>query len=71
MVLKRDDYTCQKCGSEEILHCHHIFPLNENPVMSADINNCITLCKSCHKLAHKIPGCGYHEMRCDHTFEAE
>jgi len=65
MVLKRDDYTCQTCGLTNIeLHCHHIYPLNESPITSADINECITLCKECHKLKHKIPGCGYNELKC-------
>jgi hypothetical protein len=67
MVLERDNWTCQKCGrtTEEVeLHCHHIFPLNESPIESADVENCITLCKNCHKEAHKLPNCSYHELRC-------
>jgi len=27
-ILKRDNYTCQKCGSKENLEVHHIKPLN-------------------------------------------
>ena len=72
MVLKRDNNTCQKCGKSKdefldiILHCHHKFPLNEDPVCSADVDNCITLCVDCHKWVHKnVPGCGYGELRCD------
>jgi 5-methylcytosine-specific restriction endonuclease McrA len=65
MVLLRDNYTCQKCGSEVSLHCHHIWPLNESPITSADMDECITLCKSCHKEIHmNVAGCGYYEMRC-------
>lgn len=67
IVLERDNYTCQECGKtiDEIeLHCHHIIPLNESPIESADIDVCITLCKDCHKKKHKIPGCGYYELRC-------
>jgi 5-methylcytosine-specific restriction endonuclease McrA len=66
-VLERDNWTCQKCGrtTEEVeLHCHHIFPLNESPIESADVENCITLCKNCHKEAHKLPGCNYYELQC-------
>ena len=71
MVLARDNWTCQKCGKskdeipELILHCHHIFPLNEDPIRSADIDNCETLCKECHEWKHKnIPGCSYPELKC-------
>ena len=71
MVLKRDNYTCQKCGKSKkefpdiVLHCHHKFPLNEDPVCSADIDNCITLCVDCHKWVHKnVPGCNLNELKC-------
>ena len=71
MVLARDNWICQKCGKskedfpELELHCHHKYPLNENPIGSADTDNCITLCKDCHKWIHmNIPGCGYAEMKC-------
>lgn len=71
MVLERDNWICQKCGKskEEFLelelHCHHIFPLNEDPICSADIDNCETLCKECHRWIHKnVPGCGNYELRC-------
>ncbi len=73
MVLARDNYTCQREGCNKsqkdfpdlVLHCHHKFPLNEDPVCSADIDNCITLCEECHRWIHKnIPGCSYAELQC-------
>ena len=67
-MFKRDNYICHKCGKgiDKIqLHCHHIWPLNESPITSADIDECITLCIDCHKKVHMtVPGCGYHEMKC-------
>ena len=63
LVLKRDGYQCVKCGSTESLHCHHITGVELNPIESADMDNCITLCKSCHKKIHKLPGCGYNDMK--------
>jgi 5-methylcytosine-specific restriction endonuclease McrA len=51
MVFERDNYKCVKCGEEKPLHCHHIDPVKGNPIESADIDNCITLCKKCHKKA--------------------
>ena len=62
MVLARDNYLCVKCSSKELLHCHHIYPVSTNPLESADVDNCITLCKDCHKEAHKKDGCGYEQL---------
>src|SRR6056297_1121634 len=69
LVLARDNYTCQKCGKsqEELtvgLHCHHIIPHVNSPLETNDPDNCITLCKDCHKEVHKIPGCGFAELKC-------
>lgn len=55
LVLERDDWTCQKCSKTNIeLHCHHIDPVVNNPIESADVDNCITLCKTCHTEIHKL-----------------
>lgn len=62
LVFERDKYKCQKCNKEEDLQCHHIDPVKVNPIESADIDNCITLCIDCHKKVHKISGCGYGEL---------
>jgi len=57
-VFERDDYTCQGCGSRNgngkaiKLHAHHILPFSENPDSRFDIDNGLTLCKSCHKGRH-------------------
>jgi len=68
LVFERDNYTCQKCGKtvDEIqIHCHHIDSVSQNPIESADIDNCITFCKDCHKWVHRQDGCKYHELRCN------
>jgi 5-methylcytosine-specific restriction endonuclease McrA len=69
LVLKRDNYTCQKCQmtQDELevgLHCHHIEGIQWSPIESADIDMCITLCKNCHKKVHSIEGCKYVDMQC-------
>jgi 5-methylcytosine-specific restriction endonuclease McrA len=65
IVLERDNWKCQKCSDINIqLHCHHIDPVVNNPIESADIDNCITLCKKCHKKVHKQVGCGYNDLKC-------
>jgi len=45
-VLKRDNYTCQKCGSKENLDVHHKI------VGIQTMDNFITYCRSCHKTTH-------------------
>jgi len=55
LVLARDNYTCQKCyksKEESPLHCHHYEGIELNPIESADIDNCVTLCKKCHNTIH-------------------
>ena len=67
MRLALDDYTCQRCQKtidEAELHCHHITGVKQNPIESADLDNCITLCKKCHKWAHTQKGCRYFELTC-------
>ena len=67
LVLARDNYRCQICDisiEEAELHCHHIEAVISNPIESADVNNCVTLCKACHIQVHKLPGCGYNELKC-------
>jgi len=63
MVLERDDYTCQKCGSTDNLKCHHMIPVAYDPIESVDIDVCITLCEKCHKEAHQLPGCTIGDIR--------
>jgi 5-methylcytosine-specific restriction endonuclease McrA len=67
LVFKRDDYTCTKCGSTESLHCHHIEGIRWEPLESADINQCITVCKKCHKEIHKQKDCEYKDLKCENV----
>ena len=57
LVMKRDNNECQRCGSKKNLICHHIELVRCNPIMSADTENCIMLCKDCHDSAHSQRGC--------------
>lgn len=68
LVLARDNYKCQICeaGLDDVeLHCHHITGVEQNPIESADIDNCITLCKKHHKQVHTLPNCAYNDLRCN------
>jgi len=64
IVLKRDNYTCQKCdATDKELHCHHYEGIEVNPVESADIDMCITLCVDCHHDTHKKDKCGIKDYK--------
>ncbi len=57
-ILKRDCYMCQMNGcsnpAEEVHHIKKLTPSNINdPMVSVNQNNLISLCGSCHKLIHK------------------
>ena len=52
-VYKRDDFTCQRCGIRGgRLTAHHIEFFVTNPELRIDIDNGITLCRSCHLFEH-------------------
>ena len=55
-VYARDSYTCQRCGAEKStprsLHAHHIAPWAGHPELRFDLNNIVTLCRSCHHWVH-------------------
>jgi len=64
IVFERDNWECQKCGSDEQLECHHIDPVSQEPFFANDPDSCITLCKKCHIYIHtNIDGCGYNELK--------
>lgn len=69
LVLKRDDYTCLKCGAIEDLQCHHIEGIRYNPIESADEDLCITVCTTCHKEIHSELGCRFVDLRCETEME--
>lgn len=48
-VLERDNYSCQMCGrNDNGLQVDHIQPWSEYVEGRFDIDNCRTLCQSCH-----------------------
>jgi len=65
IVLKIDGYTCNLCLSSDCqLQVHHIVPMNnflnysdkDTYKQLYDLNNLITLCKNCHRMAHDYYG---------------
>ena len=66
MVFELDGWECQRCGAttqEVELHCHHLTGVELNPIESADVDNCITLCEFHHGELHKRKGCTYNDFR--------
>lgn len=59
-VYERDDFSCLKCNkkSDGDLNAHHINSWDVNVDCRYDVNNGITMCKSCHVKFHKIYGYG-------------
>lgn len=52
-VLRRDGYTCQRCGKTGgNLHVHHIKRFVDTPELRLEPRNGITLCDRCHREVH-------------------
>lgn len=56
-ILKRDDFTCSKCGGRGgTLNVHHILAYSRYPEARESMDNGATLCVSCHKDFHRLYG---------------
>ncbi len=56
---QEDNYTCQACGfnyDKAIVECHHLRPMahNKSSNITVELKDLITLCPTCHKLAHHL-----------------
>ena len=47
-IFKRDNFTCQICGSKKGLEAHHIKEKANFPEFEYDVNNGVCLCHECH-----------------------
>lgn len=52
-VKARDENRCQHCGETRWLHAHHIKPRAMFPELELDLDNGVTLCKTCHRNEHR------------------
>lgn len=53
-VFQRDKYTCQICDeSDAYLEAHHILSFATYPQFRLQVDNGLTLCKTCHKNIHR------------------
>lgn len=57
LALMRDKYLCQDCKDKPAEVVHHIIHLSEdnvdNPEISLNQNNLISICSNCHSIRHK------------------
>lgn len=55
-VYARDNYRCARCGTAHMVnngfHAHHIKPWAGNEALRKDLNNLVTLHRSCHRWVH-------------------
>ena len=68
VILKRDNYTCVKCGSKRMLQVHHLYYSPKTEPWDYPDNALITLCGSCHKRIHRKSV--YENMNVLMTFES-
>lgn len=53
-----DNNACQVCGfsmvitGRSVIECHHLHPLSETGEVETTINDLISLCPTCHRIAH-------------------
>lgn len=55
-VLKKDDYTCQKCGKKDDLRVHHIYSFAHYRELRYETSNGVVVCEDCHKDIHSKHG---------------
>lgn len=57
-VYEKNNYTCRCCGDNKggNLVAHHILNYSEHEELRINVDNGITLCKTCHKLFHDTYG---------------
>lgn len=62
LVMERDGFRCQTCGSNRRLHAHHLKAFADFPRLRYVVENGKTLCEDCHSAVHGKP-LGYRKGR--------
>lgn len=53
-VKERDNYICRECGSTKQIEAHHMYDFDRYIDKRFDIDNGVSLCKSCHMRITRI-----------------
>ena len=56
IVLKRDNYRCVSCNSDENICVHHIVGYDDENNLFSEKHFLVTLCRKCHSTEHNNPG---------------
>lgn len=56
LVKEKYDNECQKCGSTDNLHAHHVLSFTAHESLRYDVDNGSCLCRGCHKDFHQNYG---------------
>jgi len=56
MIIKRDNFECQECGSRVKLEIHHKKGFTNYPKLRFEPSNVVTLCADCHSLTDNYKG---------------
>lgn len=48
-VFERDGHACRMCGTTHSLVAHHLAAYTDHPELRTELDNGMTLCRSCHK----------------------
>ena len=59
-IYRRDGFQCAICGTGRFLQIHHYIPRGQGGTNKPD--NLITLCDSCHAMAHGINLIGHPDL---------
>lgn len=55
-ALERDHYECQWCAAKgktvKATTVHHIVPADERPDIAYELDNLVSLCRTCHEQHH-------------------
>jgi len=54
IIVKRRDKVCQICGNLQYREVHHICDASYHKELRYDPDNCIVLCRTCHRFMYHI-----------------
>lgn len=56
VILRRDEFHCQRCTKRTNLHVHHLIYIKGRDTWSYRSADLVTLCGDCHHSVHELTG---------------